>query len=668
MPDNSEQSAAKNCGGSDPAAPKGQGAPSASGGAEPAGGARRASGASTPPETRASAPAEVRQRTARYLMAPRAAPGQVQPMAVDTLQQALENMADVLVLRRLKPRGLRALAAGMGGGGGTEVIVAEMTPEKGALLQSAGRQSGIIVEKDELLRHHDTALDTAELFRNTISATLLPPKGDAVAVRIQVLGAGDQPLRDATVIVYGHAFPAQGRTDDRGQVELALFGGGIDSVGALYVKPAANHWERFVVRPSLAANGYNTIRLDPLDKTFPGFPGQAVLGWGQRIMGLDRLPKEFDGRGVKVAIIDSGVDVTHPQLTRAQGCDLTTEDNSGDGWKNDVMGHGTHCAGIIGAAAADRQAGIRGFAPGAEIHALKVFPEGRFSDLIEALDLCIEREIDVVNLSLGSPQPSELVQQKIIEATANGVACIVAAGNSADAVQFPGTLGQVYTVGAIGQLGQFPTDTYHAQTVFGGVVGPDSVFSAKFSCFGPQIRVAAPGVAILSTVPGGYAAWDGTSMATPHVTGLAALVVAHHPAFAGRKDRSAQRVDTLFRILTAAAIREVFDPLRGGAGLPVATQVFADQLRAQTGQAAATGAPEARPGEAAAPIQVGQMPVGGVLGGPYAGAVPSWRSFGGYTGLMGDVLVGGGGPSGQYGNTISQAASYLLQLLSAGLI
>jgi len=586
-------------------------------------------------------------------------------MAVDTLQQALENMQDVLILRRLRPRGLRALAAGMGGGGGTEVIVAEMTPEKGALLQSAGRQSGIIVEKDELLRHHDTPLDAAELFRNTFSATVLPPKGGAATVRAQVLGAGDQPLRDATVIAYGHAFPAQGKTDDRGQVELPLFGGGVDSVGALYVKPAANHWERFIVRPGLSADGFSVIRLDPLDKTFPGFPTQAVTGWGHRLMGIDRLPLEFDGRGVKVAIIDSGVDVTHPQLTRALGCDLTTDDNSGDGWKNDEMGHGTHCAGVIGAAS-DRQAGIRGFAPAAELHALKVFPEGRFSDLIEALDLCIEREIDVVNLSLGSPSSSELVQQKIIEATSNGVACIVAAGNSADAVQFPGTLPQVYTVAAIGQLGQFPADTYHAQTVFGGAVGPDSVFSAKFSCFGPQIRVVGPGVAILSTVPGGYAAWDGTSMATPHVTGLAALVIAHHPAFAGRKERSTQRVADLFRILSLAAVPEVADPLRGGAGLPVATRLFADQLR--SAQASQAGS-EAGPGEGAIPIQVGQSPIaGGLFGGAMAGAVPSWRSFGGYTGLVGDVLVGPTGASAQYGSPMSQAASYLMQLRSAGLI
>lgn len=666
MPDNSDQPSAKNGGSSDTPTPKGQGAPQASGGPEPAGAGRRAPPAAAPetrPEARASAPAEVRQRTARYLMAPRAVAGPVQPMAVNTLEQALENMQDIRIVRRLKSRGLRALGTGFGGGG-TDVIVAEMTPERGAVLQAAGRQSGVVVEKDELLRHHDvSAFDVGELFRNTASATLLPPQGDAVAVRVQVTGANDQPLRDATVIAYGHAFPAQGKTDERGQVELALFGGGLDSLAAIYVKPAANHWERFITRPRLAQDGYNVIRLDPLDKTFPGFPGQAVIGWGQRIMALDRLPKELDGRGVKVGIIDSGLDVTHPQLTRGQGCDLTTDDNAGDGWMNDVMGHGTHCAGIIGAAS-DRQAGVRGFAPAAELHALKVFPEGRFSDLIEALDMCIEREIDVVNLSLGSPTPSELVQQKILEVTNNGVACIVAAGNSANAVQFPGTLPQVYTVGAIGQVGQFPADSYHAQTVFGGIVGPDSVFSAKFSCFGPQIRVVAPGVAILSTVPGGYAAWDGTSMATPHVTGLAALILAHHPAFAGRKDRSAQRVAQLFSLLNAATVPELADPLRGGLGLPVATRVFADELRAPPSGQAPFASAEAKPVEAAPPSQ-------GVQGAGFlGGGMPSWRSFGGYTGLMGDVLVGQTGGAPQYGYPIlsGPTATYLMQLRSAGLI
>src|SRR5690606_21710141 len=192
-----------------------------------------------------------------------------------------------------------------------------------------------------------------------------------------------------------------------------------------------------------------------------------------------------------------------------------------------------------GSSGGPNAAGIRGFAPEAEIHAFKVFPGGRFSSLIEALDLCIERGIDVVNLSLGSDEVSELVTRKILEAQSRGVACIVAAGNSGGPVQFPGNLPNVLTVSAIGKTGEYPEDTYHAQTLDAQMPAINGIYPAKFSCHGPGIDVCAPGVAVVSCVAGGgYAAWDGTSMATPHITGLAALLLAHHPLFQGQlKDR-----------------------------------------------------------------------------------------------------------------------------------
>jgi subtilisin len=281
------------------------------------------------------------------------------------------------------------------------------------------------------------------------------------------------------------------------------------------------------------------------------------------------------------------------------GVDLVARDG-GKGWTDDTMSHGTHCAGIIGARSSDRQGGICGFAPAAEIHALKVFPSGRISDLIDALDIAIERQLDVMNMSLGSAEPSELVQQKVEAAVAGGVACIVAAGNSSGPVQFPGMLPQSITIAAVGQMGQFPADSYHAMTVGPGGPGADGIFAAKFSCFGQQVRLTGPGVAIVSTVPGGgYAAWDGTSMATPHVTGLAALVLAHHPDLKRTTSRDAGRVTALFNILRASARPVVADPLRGGFGLPHAPAALA-------GAASAGATPPAPP--PASPGTVGGMP------------------------------------------------------------
>ena len=152
------------------------------------------------------------------------------------------------------------------------------------------------------------------------------------------------------------------------------------------------------------------------------------------------------------------------------------------------------------------------------------------------------------------------------------MACIVAAGNSGDAVQFPGSSPDVLTVSAIGQEGQFPDSSYHAQQRWTGGTEDGGFFSAQFSCHGPEVDVCGPGVAIVSSVPpAGFAAWDGTSMATPHVTGLAALVLAHHPDFRtpALQLHTAARVDRLFALLKAAARPlAVGDPTRVGAASP----------------------------------------------------------------------------------------------------
>jgi subtilisin family serine protease len=152
-----------------------------------------------------------------------------------------------------------------------------------------------------------------------------------------------------------------------------------------------------------------------------------------------------------------------------------------------------------------------------------------------------------------------------------GVAVVVAAGNSSGPVQFPASLSNVFCVSAVGQQGDFPADTYHQQTIPSGpgVIGVNGIFAARFSCFGPQVKVCGPGVAIISSVPGGgYAAWDGTSMAAPHIAGLAALVAAQ-PRFS-TLTRNAAKVDLLFQTILGSAANVGLDSLHAGAGLPSA--------------------------------------------------------------------------------------------------
>lgn len=556
----------------------------------------------------------VKPRKRRYLVAKRPVPGGFQAMAAAMQPSSEKQIEDELrtlganIIKEIKPRapagfGMLSAASGMGPVPMPGVVVAEIDVEKGEQLRRTASAS-IIVEHDALLKHFDVGLADAStrLMKTTLEASLYPTSAAASTdISLRITGADGQPVKRATVVIYGRSFPAQGLTDETGSAILTVVGGGVETISAIYVKPEADYWEKFIVRPALKPDQDNTIQLRRLDETYPDFPRSGMVGWGQRMMGLEQIAWGLTGRGVKIGIIDSGCDNTHPQLRNVkQGMDLTTENGDPNGWTNDAISHGTHCAGIIGATGSgssggSNAAGIRGFAPEAEIHAFKVFPGGRFSSLIEALDLCIERGIDVVNLSLGSDEVSELVTRKILEAQSRGVACIVAAGNSGGPVQFPGNLPNVLTVSAIGKTGEYPEDTYHAQTLDAQMPAINGIYPAKFSCHGPGIDVCAPGVAVVSCVAGGgYAAWDGTSMATPHITGLAALLLAHHPLFQGQlKMRSAERVLALFQLIKASAVPCVADVQRGGAGVPTVQALLglAAAAPSQTAQQ-----PQTRPG------------------------------------------------------------------------
>jgi len=341
------------------------------------------------------------------------------------------------------------------------------------------------------------------------------------------------------------------------------------SAKSLFISTKSGYWDRFIRQPPLDENNVNVVRLKSLSETIQGFPGNYRIGWGAKLMGLDAIPDTLTGAGVRVAIIDSGADVTHPLLQHIKtGADYT-DGGAPTSWSRDVVGHGSHCAGTI--AARSDGSGPRGFAPGAEIHVLKIFPGGRFSSLLDALDYCIANELDVVNMSLGSDQQSSIVEQKLQEAVQNGVACIVAAGNSGGPVQYPASSPNVLAVAAMGMLADLEEDTWDATQVSPRLVAPNGVFSPSFTCFGPEIAVCAPGVSVISTVPGGgFEPQSGTSMAAPHVTGLATLVLAHHPVFqTAFKQRGPQRVAALFATLRQICAPTPLDRERAGAGVPL---------------------------------------------------------------------------------------------------
>ena len=258
--------------------------------------------------------------------------------------------------------------------------------------------------------------------------------------------------------------------------------------------------------------------------------------WGVKHIGAGAVHgADNKGAGVKIAVIDTGVDYTHPDLDgnfdiTDLGWDFVNDDDD----PMDDYFHGTHVAGTI--AAEDNDSGVVGVAPEADMYALKVLNangSGFFSDIIAAIDWTVAHGIQVTNNSYGSSRdPGSIVKAAFDNSAAAGVLHIAAAGNSGkpsgkgNNVGYPARYASVVAVAATNS-----NDT-----------------RASFSSTGSDVELAAPGVGVLSTVlNGGYASFSGTSMASPHVAGTAALVIAagHVTTNTGVRQRLADTADDL---------------------------------------------------------------------------------------------------------------------------
>jgi thermitase len=222
-----------------------------------------------------------------------------------------------------------------------------------------------------------------------------------------------------------------------------------------------------------------------------------------------------------IAIIDTGVDLDHPDLQAniVPGYDFVNGDSTSD----DDHGHGTHVAGIA-AAVGNNGVGIAGVNWTAGIMPLKVLDatgSGTSYDLSQAVYYAVDNGANVINMSLGAPSskwPCDWhdVEDAFNYTLDNGVLVVVAAGNDGqDGVNCPAAYEQVVAVGST-----TASDTRSA-----------------FSNYGPRLDIAAPGNTIYSTLPGGYGSSSGTSMAAPHVAGLATLLWSFVPSLTDNQVR-----------------------------------------------------------------------------------------------------------------------------------
>lgn len=231
-------------------------------------------------------------------------------------------------------------------------------------------------------------------------------------------------------------------------------------------------------------------------------------GWGITAFDLPSAWSKSKGEGVKVAVLDTGVDLDHPDLSKSILPGFNFVSPGKQPWDDNQ--HGTHVAGII--AASNNEIGMVGVAPESKIIPVKVLNKGGNGSLLDvakgirwAVD---EGKADLICMSLGSPNPVQEVRKAVQYALSKKVVCFVAAGNAGITKQifYPANYPETIAIGSI----------------------DENLSRSMFSNTGENLDFMAPGGKIFSTIPDNwYAVLSGTSMAAPFATGVAALVLSY---------------------------------------------------------------------------------------------------------------------------------------------
>ncbi|MFF4652230.1 S8 family serine peptidase [Streptomyces sp. NPDC001380] len=304
------------------------------------------------------------------------------------------------------------------------------------------------------------------------------------------------------------------------------------------------------VAPGIASVWLDAVVHASLDRSVPQIGGPEAWAAG------------FDGTGTRIAVLDTGVDTTHPDLA---GQVVAERNFSQSPDTVDRYGHGTHVASIAAGTGAKSGGKYRGVAPGARILAGKVLDDngsGSMSQIIAGMEWAAAEKADVANLSLGSydtPETDPMEEAVDRLSAESGTLFVVAAGNTGEGgpgtINTPGSADAALTVGAVDKQDVLAPFSSTGPRAAGGAIKPD---------------ITAPGVAIGAAaahdslmagagtpVADGYVALSGTSMATPHVAGAAAILAQQHPDWTG---------DDIRQALVASATPGAYGPFQQGSG------------------------------------------------------------------------------------------------------
>jgi len=338
----------------------------------------------------------------------------------------------------------------------------------------------------------------------------ITPKSVTNTLDVLITNQGGTPLSGITIFAFTdfkQRIGSKAKTNAKGYARIPL---NTDKIDRLYVYPDHTHWG--ILQKKLKTKETLKIKLSPLD-----------------LESNDSLRNFFDTRKlqslerqVRVGVIDTGAG-PHKHLQVGGGKNMINGENAND--YSDKEGHGTHVAGIIGASGP-----MPGVALGTDLRIYRVFPVGKDAsnfDIMKAIAQAIADKCDLINMSLGDKNLDEGLVSSIKDAYNAGIICFAATGNDGrQPVSFPAAYSLSVAVGAMGTKGTYPMESTHSDAETAPYGTNPNDYLAAFSNVGPETDLIAPGVAIVSTYPGNlYAAMDGTSMACPAATGLAARLL-----------------------------------------------------------------------------------------------------------------------------------------------